>query len=127
MIRQAILYVPDTAGYQSALLRVAGRAIVFRALMTALRAGVTRIGVPARLRSALGESPVDDAAARASIEWLDPGTDAWVDAPTLLLPAVALLEPRTIGALLAAASEATPVVLEESKGAAVPVVVAPPR
>jgi phosphatidylglycerophosphate synthase len=118
---QAALYVASADDVHGARLRVAGRPVAFRTLLAAVRAGAQRVGVPTALRStdfeaALATSP----RARAALVWLD-APDALPSAPTLLLPAAALVPAGALARLLAAAPGA---VLAESLTTDAPVVVA---
>ena len=121
MTTQAALYVASADDVHGARLRVAGRPVAFRTLLAAVRAGAQRVGVPTALRSpdfeaALATSP----RARAALVWLD-APDALPSAPTLLLPAAALVPAGALARLLAAAPGA---VLAESLTTDAPVVVA---
>ena len=117
MIRQAALYLSTADDLQAARLPVAGHSVVFRMIMTAIRAGARRVGVPAVLRSpgleaALAASP----RARVALAWLDtPG--ALAAEPTLLLPAAALAPAPVLGRLLQASPGR---VLAESQSSAAP-------
>src|SRR5262249_40386335 len=97
---QAALYVASADDIHGARLRVAGRPVAFRTLLPAVRAGAERVGVPTALRSpdfeaALATSP----RARAALVWLD-GPEALLSAPTLLLPAAALVPAGALARLL---------------------------
>jgi len=118
---QAALYVASADDIHGARLHVAGRPVAFRTLLAAVRAGAQRVGMPIALRSpdfeaALATSP----RARAALVWLE-GPDALPSAPTLLLPAAALVPAGPLAGLLSAAPGA---VLAESLTADAPVVVA---
>ena len=119
MTRQAALYLASADDVHAARSRVAGRPVAFRVLVSAVRAGVRRVGVPAALRSpdfeaALATSP----RARAVVAWLDT-PNALSDGPTLLLPAAALVPSRDLARL----REAKPgAVLSESLSADAPVI-----
>lgn len=122
MIGQAALYLvtPDDAAVAS--LTVAGRPVAFRTIVSALRAGARRIGLPAALRgtaleAAVAASPV----ARHTVVWLDEA--ALAEEPTLLLPATALAPVSAIGRLLEAGPGA---VLAESRDDGAPAMVAEP-
>ncbi|HEU5195707.1 MAG TPA: CDP-alcohol phosphatidyltransferase family protein [Methylomirabilota bacterium] len=102
MIRQAAVYLVSADDVRTARLSVAGRPLVFRAIVGAVRAGITRVLVPLALRSpdlalALESSP----RARAAVAWLGaPG--ALADEPTLVLPVSGLTSPDALRRLLAA-------------------------
>lgn len=122
MIGQAALYLaaPDDAAV--AALPVAGRPVAFRTVLSAVRAGARRIGLPAALRSAALERAVADSPlARRAVIWLD--DEALGDEPTLLLPATAVLPAGVLGRLLAAGPGA---VLAESRDDGAPAMVAGP-
>lgn len=119
MIRQAAVYLASADDVPAACLPVAGRPLVFRVIMAAVRAGVRRVAVPALLRSpgldtVLAASP----SARAALVWLEP-TDALPAEPTLLLPVAALTPPAALTRLLEAPAGR---VLAESTSSASPVV-----
>jgi phosphatidylglycerophosphate synthase len=119
VIRQAALYLATADDIQAARLPVAGRPVAFRAILAALRAGASRVAVPAALRSpdfdaAVATSP----SARAALVWLDTA-GALAAEPTLLLPATALAPPPALGRLLQAPSGR---VLAESQATGAPVV-----
>ena len=102
MIRQVALYLVTADDVQAAGLRVAGRPVVFRVILAAVRAGAQRVMVPSRLRSpdldaALATSP----RARAALTWLEP-TEVLAAEPTLLLPAAALTPAKALTLLLQA-------------------------
>jgi len=117
VIRQAALYLSTPDDLQAARLPVAGHPVVFRAIVAAIRAGASRVGVPAVLRSpsldaALASSP----SARAALAWLDTA-GALAAEPTLLLPAAALAPAPALGRLLQAPPGR---VLAESQSSAAP-------
>lgn len=101
MIRQAALSLLSPDDVRTARLSVAGRPVVFRVIVAAVRAGITRVLVPLALRSpdlelALESSP----RARQAVTWLDaPGVLA--DEPTLVLPASGLTPPDALRRLVA--------------------------
>lgn len=91
MITDATLYLATAADASSALLRVAGRPVAFRAVHAAVRAGCRRVAVPASFRGteverAIAGSPTD----LAATVWLD-GETAPPRGPSLLVPAAALV------------------------------------
>jgi phosphatidylglycerophosphate synthase len=126
VIRDAIIYLPDATSREAAGLPVGGRPLVVRTLIAAIRAGISRVGVPSSLRL-----PAVEAARQASAElarpivWLTPETPPWLGEPVLLLPATTLVDPSSLRTLLAAPSAAGANVLDESKGAAPVAVVGP--
>jgi len=121
VIPQAVLYlaVPDDA--RAALLTVAGWPVAFRALMAAVRAGATRVGLPASFRgTALERAIAGVPAARAAAVWLEAGSEAPAE-PALLVPAAALAPATAMRELL---DGPVPAVLTESAGSDAPVVAA---
>lgn len=102
MIQQAAVYLAAADDITAAHRAVAGRPMVFRAILAAVRAGARRVVVPVALRTpaldaALTASPL----ARSAVVWLD--TIAGLAAePTLLLPATALTPAPALSPLLAA-------------------------
>ena len=120
MIGQAVLYLATPDDGPAALLTVAGRPVAFRAILSAVRAGVHRIALPAGFRGTPVEAAVAASpAARRTVVWLDDQT--LVCEPTLLLPATTLTPASAIARLLAAGPGA---VLAESRDAGAPAVVA---
>jgi phosphatidylglycerophosphate synthase len=105
VIRQAALYLATADDLDAALRSVAGRPVAFHALLAALRAGVSRIGVPRVFRGTELEPAIAGSRrASAATVWLDAGTlDA---APTLLVPAAALAGAPGAAAILAASPAA---------------------
>lgn len=121
MIRQAALYLVSADDLQAARLPIAGRPAVFRAIVSAVRAGAHRVAVPVVLRtpdleSALAASP----SARAALVWLDDAR-ALAAEPTLLLPATALAPAPVLARLLQAPPGQ---VLAESQLAGAPILTA---
>jgi hypothetical protein len=99
---EAVLYLPAPHEAAAALGTVAGRPLGFRMLMAALRAGCSRVWVPAQFRG----GPIERAiaatpSARAASVWLQPGA-APPGGPLLLLSATTLASPATLRPLLAA-------------------------
>ena len=127
----AAVYIPDSTCRTAAASQVAGRAMLVRTLLTAERAGVSRIGVPACLREAAVEARIAASPGlRAAVVWLD-RLDAveargWSGGPLLLLPANVLLDPLSVRRLLAARDPGDGIALEESKGSLSPILLAPP-
>jgi hypothetical protein len=99
---EAVLYLPSSRDAATALDAVAGRPLGFRMLMAAVRAGCSRVWVPAQFRG----GPIEQAiaatpSARAASVWLQP--DATPPAgPLLLLSATTLTSPAALRPLLAA-------------------------
>ena len=119
MIRQAALYLASADAISAAHLPVAGRPVVFRVILSALRAGARRVAVPAALRTPELEALVSASPlARDGLVWVD-GSKALDAEPTLLLPAAALTPAAALAPLLQA-----PVgrVLAESQPSGAPVV-----
>lgn len=134
-MRGAVVYVPDAGSRSFLSTRLAGRSLILRAVVAAVRAGATVVGVPAALREPdLSRDLRRSRGAAAAVRWLD-GPDCLVDAgltdgPCLLLPASALLDPEGLRALTARAGDPG----RDSDGAALaglgsgaPVLLAPPE
>jgi phosphatidylglycerophosphate synthase len=119
VIQQAALYLPSAEDLPAVRRSVAGRPVLFRAIMAAVRAGVRRIAVPVLFRSPdlealLAASPT----ARAALVWLSAPAGLTPE-PTLLLPAVAVTPPSALARML----EAPPgCLLAESQAVAAPIV-----
>lgn len=106
MIPQAALYLATADDLHAALLPVAGRPVAFRALVSAIRAGARRVGVPGVFRGTGVEGAITASPrARAAAIWLDVGR--LEPTATLLLPANALTPPAALAVLLAAPAPAT--------------------
>jgi len=123
---RALLYLPDEAGHRLAGAPVSGRTLTVRAMVAALRAGASLIGVPATLRDegaerALRRMPT----LAAAVCWLAPGAEAPDDdaAPWLLLPASSLIHVGALRGLLSAPPLPGAVLAPSAAGAA-PVAVA---
>jgi CDP-alcohol phosphatidyltransferase-like enzyme len=102
VIRQAALYLVSADDVRTARLGVAGRPVVFRAIVAAVRAGLPRVLVPVALRSPDLEAALESSPrARAAVAWLD-GPAALADEPTLILPATGLTPPDAVRRLAAA-------------------------
>lgn len=130
MTRRAVVYLPDTTSRAAAASQVAGRAMLVRTLLTAERAGVSRIGVPALFRDGALEARIAaHARLGAAVVWLDRLSSAqagqWSSGPLLLLPANVLLDPLSLRRLLTKRDPGDGVVLEESKGSLSPILLAP--
>jgi 1L-myo-inositol 1-phosphate cytidylyltransferase / CDP-L-myo-inositol myo-inositolphosphotransferase len=125
---RALLYLPDAAADQLAATPVAGRTLAVRVMVAALRAGASRMAVPAVLR----DPAVDRALQRmpelaSALEWLDAGQPVPADDPVahlLLLPASALIHATVLEDLLAAPA-GRPVVLAASADGLAPVALLP--
>jgi CDP-alcohol phosphatidyltransferase len=121
VIRQAALYLVTADDVRTARLRVAGRPVVFRAIVAAVRAGVARVLVPHALRSPDLEAALESSPrARAAVAWMDGGA-ALADEPTLVLPATGLTPPDALRRLTAAPGAA---LLAESLAADAPLFLA---
>lgn len=124
---QALLYLPDGGSAVLASAAVAGRSLTVRALVAALRAGATAIGVPRMLRNAGVERALRRMPAlAAAVKWLDAGSPArGGEGPWLLVPASALVDRRALAAVLDAEPGQAGVVLKASAGGGAPVLLAP--
>jgi phosphatidylglycerophosphate synthase len=102
VIRQAALYLAAPDDLTAARLPVAGRPVVFRAILCAIRAGARRVGVPVVFRTPDLEALLDTSPpARDALVWLE-GCEALAAEPTLLVPASALTPAPTLSSLLEA-------------------------
>jgi phosphatidylglycerophosphate synthase len=120
VIRRAVLYLacPDDA--QGAVLPVAGRPLASRIVIAAIRAGVTRVDVPAAWRrTALGHALAAGASAPAVV-WLEPAA-ALPGEPVVLLPATLMVPSRSVARVAAAEPTA---VLPETIAEGAPLLVA---
>ena len=121
MIRQAALYLVAAEDVRTSSLAVAGRPVVFRAIVAAVRAGVGRVLVPLALRSPALQAALESSPrARAAVAWLD-SPAALADEPTLVLPATGLTPPDALRRMAAASGAA---LLAESVSADAPLFVA---
>ena len=121
MIRQAALYLVAAEDVRTSRLAVAGRPVVFRAIVAAVRAGVARVLVPLALRSPELDSALESSPrARAAVAWLDTPA-ALADEPTLVVPATGLTPPDALRRMAAAPGAA---LLAESVSADAPLFVA---
>jgi hypothetical protein len=121
VIRQAALYLVASDDIRTARLSVAGRPVLFRAIVAAVRAGIGRVLVPLALRSPDLEAALESSPrARAAVVWLD-GRGVLADEPTLILPATGLTAPDALRRLMAAPGAA---LLAESLTADAPLFVA---
>lgn len=124
MIREACLYLATPRDAGAALRVVAGRPVAFRALVSAMRAGCTRVGVPGALRgSAVEDAIAATPSARAATFWLDPDA-ARPQGAVLLAPAAALVAFPAIARVL---ESPTTTLLAESRDSGAPLVGASPR
>jgi phosphatidylglycerophosphate synthase len=130
MSDRAVVYLPDPSSRQAAAFRIAGRPVLFRTLMTLVRAGIRRIGLPGSLRGDASDLLRSDDRLRSAIVWLDSLPDAeriaWAKDPLLLVPVNVLLDPSSIGRVLNAPGSSEGIALEESKGTLSPVLLTPP-
>lgn len=128
----AVVYLPAPASRPLSRRPVAGRSLTLRAVVAAARAGVTAIGIPVALREPRLERGLRRAAGLGGlVRWIDGrgGADdpAFTDKPCLLLPASALLDVRSVSALLGTAEGPAGAVLAESAAEGAPVLLAPPN
>ncbi|MBI4588364.1 MAG: CDP-alcohol phosphatidyltransferase family protein [Candidatus Rokubacteria bacterium] len=131
MTDRAVVYLPDPTSRAAAAAQVAGRAMLLRTLMTAERAGVCQIALPALFRDQTIQAMIDaHSGLRTSVVWLDRlGTDAartWSGGRLLLLPPNVLLDPLSLRRLLEGRDPGGGIALEESKGSPWPILLAPP-
>ncbi|MFQ5897472.1 MAG: CDP-alcohol phosphatidyltransferase family protein [Candidatus Methylomirabilia bacterium] len=121
----AIVYLPDAGSHEWARRPIAGLSVLLRAVMAAVSAGARRVGLPRALADDLLLGRIQRhpllAARVVSLE-ADPDRTPGAG-PFLLLPANAVVESRSLRALLQAAERGAAVALEESKGGPSPVLV----
>jgi phosphatidylglycerophosphate synthase len=120
----AALYFATDDDRAASLLPVAGVPLAFRVVMAAVRAGLSRVGVPSMLRGTAVEAAIARTrSARAAVTWLEPDSPPPAS-PVVLLPASAVVEPAALAPL---AGRAVVTVLPASRGGepAAPVVSAP--
>jgi phosphatidylglycerophosphate synthase len=99
VIRDAVLYLATAEDARTALVPLAGRPLIFRALVGAVRAGC-RVAIPVALRApALQRAVAASARAREAAVWLTPGA-APPAGGVLLVPAAATVSPAGLRALL---------------------------
>jgi len=123
VIERAVLYLSRPEDAVAALLPVANRPVAFRALMTAVRAGVRHVDVPTMFRGTDLERAIEASpAARTAVVWLD-GDRPAPNEPILLMPAAAIASRSAVAAMLARAATA---ILAESGNGDAPIVVASP-
>ena len=123
----ALLYLPDDAAPALAAAPVAGRTLAVRAMVAALRAGASFIGVPGSLRDPAVERALRRMPAlAAAVRWLSSDAPAPPEesGPWLLLPASSLVHVTALRPLLIGAAGRA-VVLAPSAAGAAPVALAP--
>jgi phosphatidylglycerophosphate synthase len=140
-----VVYLSAAADVQVAHLTVAGRPIVFRAIAGAVRAGASRVLVPASFRELVSPALASAPRVARAIEWLDAATPP--PGFAVLVPATAVTEARAIAATLTLAPAAArdrarhapderagqaatddggaPAIHEGSRAAGMPIVAAP--
>lgn len=118
----AAVYLPDVASRQWAFSRVAGRSVLLRLLLTAIRAGVREIGLPRILadETLLAEIRRHPSLA-ATVSTLE--DQAFGPAPVLLLPAHSVVDAGSLRKLREAGEKGIVAALEESKGSQAPLLV----
>jgi phosphatidylglycerophosphate synthase len=125
----ALLYLPDAGSAALAGAVVAGRPLALRAMVAAMRAGATAVGVPARLRSAALERLIRRTRGLAGrVRWLEGAAGEGVTRELalrgcLLIPATMLVDPRTLAPLLADPPEGAGMAVTDSP--TVPVLLLP--
>jgi phosphatidylglycerophosphate synthase len=129
-VARALLYLPEAASRALAARQIAGRPLTVRALVAAVRAGATTIGIPVSLRDPAVERALERLpAATGAVRWLDPtigrGPDADSGEPWLLIPAPLVIDPGCLRALLDPAAPAGGAVLANSMAGPAPVILAP--
>jgi phosphatidylglycerophosphate synthase len=94
----AVLYLVSRDDAAAAMRLVMARPVAFRVLMTAVRAGIARVGVPSTLRNTAVEAAIARTpSARRAVYWLDDG----VPSPdcAVLIPAAAYVTRAGLNAL----------------------------
>jgi len=125
-VAAAVLYLTDGGSTALAAVPVAGRPLALRAMVAAARAGAEIVAVPSTLRSPALERLVARTRGLAGrVRWLGSGeADAardLLDGGGLLVPATALVEPRTLAPLLAESADAGEITVTESLEAGAPI------
>jgi phosphatidylglycerophosphate synthase len=116
----AIVYVATAADLDAASLTVAGRPVLFRAVAGAVRAGATRVLVPARFRALLAPALGSARRVARAVEWVTPATPP--PGAALLVPATTLIGIAAVRGVLATPP---PAVHDGSRAASAPVALAP--
>lgn len=122
MTAPAVIYVPSSADLDAAQLTLAGRPVVFRAVASAVRAGASRVLVPARFQSLLVPALASAPRVARAVEWLTAATPAPPGA--VLVPATAVVG---LGAMAAMLSTPPPAVHHGTREAGIPIVSASAR
>ena len=115
-----VIYLGTRDDVPVAALTVAGQPLLFRAVAGAVRAGATRVLVPARFQHLLGPALATAPRVWRAVEWLDGATPA--PGAAVLVPATALLGTDPLAVMMAAPA---PAVHREARHAGVPIVAAP--
>lgn len=121
----ALLYLPDAGSAVLASAVVAGRPLALRAMVAALRAGATAVGVPARLRTDALERLIRRTRGLAGrVRWLDGPAGEGVTRELavrgcLLIPATMLVDARTLAPLLDEPPEDTGMAVTDAPAAPV--------
>lgn len=118
----AAIYLPEAASRDWATRRVAGLSVLRRLLLTAVRAGVSEIGLPQALADdpTVAEIRRDPRLALVVYRLAERGISP---KPLLLLPASSVVHPGSLRRLLEAAGRGATTALEECKGSPAPVLV----
>jgi phosphatidylglycerophosphate synthase len=115
----AVLYLVSPDDAAAAMRLVMARPVAFRVVMTAVRAGIARVGVPATLRNTPVEAAIARTpSARRAVYWLDDG--APVPDRAMLIPAAAFATRPAMTAMRAAPA---PAVLAGSREDHAPMIV----
>ena len=120
MTASAVIYLAAPADLAAAQLPVAGHPVVFRAMAAAVRAGASRVLVPAIFRDLLGPALAGAPRVARAVHWLESTTPPPGDA--ILVPATAVIG---IGALVSMLTAEPPTLHEGSRIAGAPLMAAP--
>ena len=120
LIRDAVLYLPADGDLPAASLHVAGRPLVFRAVVAIVRAGGERVHVPGALREVLTPALADSPTALRAVAWMDAGGGPPVEG-ALVVPVTAPPPALTLALL----GSATPTAVIEPSRPRVPVAAVP--
>jgi phosphatidylglycerophosphate synthase len=115
-----VIYLAAPADLTAAQLPVAGRPVVFRAVAVAVRAGASRVFVPALFRDLLSPALASAPRVARAVEWLGGATPAPGDA--VLVPATAVIG---VGAVAAMRAARPPAAHQGARDVRAPIVTAP--
>jgi phosphatidylglycerophosphate synthase len=117
-----VIYLATLGDVHAAHLTVAGRPLVFRAVAGAVRAGASRVLVPAAFKRLLEPALASAPRVARAIEWIENETTPPPPHAAVLVPATAVLGTGAVAAMMAAPS---PAVHQAAREAGTPIVAAP--